>query len=54
MTNLKDQYIVIRDKFAVYKGTFKQCVNWCRKNQWCIEDYEEFVITKVVANGKEV
>lgn len=54
MTNLKDQYIVVRDNFVVYRGTFKQCVKWCREIQWCAEAYGELVITKVVADGKEV
>lgn len=46
-------YVIINDKVH-YCGTFKACVSYCRNNNWTLENADTIVITKVVADGKEV
>jgi len=46
-------YVIINDKVC-YCGTFKECVSYCRRNSWTLEDADTIVIIKVVADGKEV
>lgn len=50
----KDEYIVIADGFVKFRGTFKLCVKWCNDICWAHDAFRELIITKVVANGKEV
>lgn len=52
--NLKDRYIVIADGFIRFEGNFKQCVKWCHDCYWAHDAFKELVITKAVANGKEI
>lgn len=46
-------YVLINGK-CVYAGTFKACVSYCRRNNWTLESADTIVITKAVADGKEV
>lgn len=54
MVDLKDCYIVVADGFVKHRGTFKSCQKWCRDISWAHDAFQELIIVKVVANGKEV
>lgn len=54
MVNLKDEYIVIADGFIKFRGTFRACQKWCVGIKWAHDAFKELIITKVVADGKEV
>ena len=52
--SLKDQYVVIADGFIKHRGNFRSCAKWCQDIYWAHDAFKELIITKVVANGKEV
>ena len=51
---MTEMYYVIINGKVHYAGTFKACVSYCRKNNWTLENADTIVITKAVADGKEV
>lgn len=51
---MTEMYYVIINGSVRYSGTFKACVSYCRNNNWNLENADTIVITKVVADGKEV
>lgn len=54
MVNLKNEYIVIADGFIKFRGTFRACAKWCTDIKWAHDAFKEIIITKVVADGKEI
>lgn len=54
MVNLKDEYIVVADGFIKFRGNFRACQKWCNDIKWAHDAFKELIITKVVANGKEI